>query len=245
MPPSNVGITVPVGGIAIATSIAKVTASTITSGSMLYIAAAKRFSNRAADLDDAGKLVGLSQKGKEGLIADLVDASLAAVLVSNLAVEAILNELFLESNLVPPGQWFKGIPEDVSRALFDEWKQGADRDDVVTKCQLAAKLAGKPPLNFGGGSFQQLTHLIALRNVLVHHKPAVVEHGKPSAESDDDIEKRICRSFPRSQLCDESYPFRWNRCMGAGCARWAYETAVAFERDFFAHLGIGYPAHIP
>ena len=145
--------------------------------------------------------------------------------------------------LVPPGQWFKGIPGDVSRSLFDAWEHGAERYEVVTKCQLATALAGKRRLNFGGSSFQQLTHLIALRNALVHHKRAVVEHGKPSAESDDDIERRICTSFPRSRLCDESYPFRWNGCMGAGCAQWAYKTAVAFERDFFGHLGIGYPAH--
>lgn len=243
MPPSDTGITVPAGGLALATTLAKVTASTITSGSMLYIAAAKCFSNRAADLDDPGKLVGLEQKGKDELIAELVRTALAAVLFSNLAVEAILNELYLESSLVPPGQWFKGIPEDVSRSLFDAWEHGAERYEVVTKCQLATALVGKARLNFGGGSYQQLTQLIALRNALVHHKPAVVEHGKPSAESDDDIEKRIFRSFPRSRFCDESHPFRWNRCMGAGCARWAYETAVTFERDFFGHLGIGYPAH--
>jgi hypothetical protein len=208
---------------------------------MLYIAAARSLSKRAVDLDDPGQLAGLDQTGKEELIAELVRTALAAVLFSNLAVEAILNELFLEGSLVPPGHWFKGVREDVSRGLFDEWQQGAARDNVVTKCQLAARLAGKSPLNFGGGSLQQLTHLIELRDALVHHKPTVVEHGRPSAESDDDIEKRIFRSFPRSRLCDESHPFRWNGCMGEGCARWAYETAVNFERDFFRHLGIGYP----
>jgi hypothetical protein len=102
--------------------------------------------------------------------SDLVHSSLASVLASNSGVEAIVNELFVEGSVAGPGHWFTGIPEGVSRRFFDAWEHGADRYEIVTRCQIAATLAGKPRLDFGSGSFKMMTDLIALRNALIHHK---------------------------------------------------------------------------
>jgi hypothetical protein len=211
-----------------------------TSASIMYIEAARRFSERATLLDDPAIFAALDKSGKHIRESELVDSVLAAVLTANSAVEAVINELFVERVLFPGNSpWFKGVPDDVGRAFADAWKNGVERYELVTKCQIATAIAGKKRLDFGAGSAQEMELLIGLRNALVHHKPISLEHGKKPHESDDSLERRLNGHFELSRICP-THTFRWFRCLGAGCARWAYATATAFQRDFFAHLGTNY-----
>jgi hypothetical protein len=202
--------------------------------------AARRFAAMAAKLDVANRLTGLDPFGREAAIGELMDVALAAVLAANSAVESIVNELYVERTLFTQAHWFPGLRDDVGLGLASAWR-GVERYDLITKCQIAAAIAGKPRVNFGAGSPQQLDALIELRNALVHHKPISVEHGRAAHESSDPIERRLNGKFELSRLCDRSYTFRWVRCLCFGCASWACEMASNFQADFFGLLGTDYP----
>jgi len=139
--------------------------------------------------------------------------------------------------------WFPQLRDDIAKAFASEW-QTVDMYELKTKCQIATAIAGKPRIDFGCGSSQKMSALIDLRNTLIHHKPITVEQGKPVSESDDWIEKRLHKHFEASRLCFD-YAFRWNKCLGSGCARWAYETALDFQRHFFVLLETDYPRLAP
>jgi hypothetical protein len=221
-------------------SIGTARAFVTTSASNMYIEAARRFSERATVFDDPAMFDTLDKSGKHLRESELVDSVLAAVLTANSAVEAVVNELFVEQALFPGNSpWFKGLSDDVGKAFADAWKNGVERYELVTKCQIATAIAGKERLDFGAGSAQRLQRLIDLRNALIHHKPVALEHGKRPHESDDALERKLNGQFELSRICP-THTFRWYGCLGAGCAKWAYETATAFERDFFAHLGATY-----
>lgn len=223
-------------------SVGSAQMSITTSASIMFIEAARRFAARAAVLDDPAIHNGLENLAKQARASELVDTVLAAILTASSAVEAIVNELYVERALFPnnTSPWFKGLPDDVARAFADAWRNGVKRNDIVTKCQIATAIAGKKRIDFGGGAAQQMQLLIDHRNALVHHKPVTVGHVTDPSESADAIERKLHRQFELSRICDASYTFRWHRCLGAGCARWAHETAEAFQRDFFARLGTDY-----
>jgi hypothetical protein len=221
-------------------TISQMRMSTVSPASIMYFDAARRFSKRAVDLDNRDIYDALDKDGKDAYASELVNSALAAVLTANFAVEAVINELYIERALFPDGSpWFKGLPNDVGKALVDAWENGVERYEVMKKCQVAAELAGKNRIDLGAGSAQKMGLLIDLRNALIHHKPISHEHSKEPHESDDDIERKLNRQFELSCVCGD-YLFRWHRCLGAGCANWAYETATVFQRDFFAHLGTDY-----
>jgi hypothetical protein len=159
-----------------------------------------------------------------------------------MAVEAVLNELFMESDLLPPGTNFKGIRPAVAKALRDSWNSGADRWPIVTKCHVATATFSVAPLDFGSGAPQQFLRLSRLRHALVHHKPVTVEHGRPVSDSDDKLERDLHKAFDLAEIwIGRGVSFRWAGCLGGGCARWAHETSTAFQAEFFNRLGVAYP----
>jgi hypothetical protein len=211
--------------------------STVTAASIMYFDAARRFSERAVVLDDPVIFDALDRNGREARAGELVDSTLAAVLTANSAIEAVINELFVERDLFPASSpWFKGLPDDVGKAFADAWKNGVERHSVVIKCQIAAAIAGKKRIDFGAGAAQRMKLLIDLRDALIHHKPISLEGGKDPHDSDDAIQRKLNRQFELSRI-SSTHLFRWRGCLGAGCANWAYETSTTFHRDFFAHLG--------
>jgi hypothetical protein len=215
------------------------TGMSLTWASVMYVRAAKQFSDQASVLDDPERANGKNDSEIGALVAELSHTSLAAVMIASAAVEASINELYLESGLMLPGDRFQGGDPQISRALLDAWNHGVDHYEVITKCHIATAIAGKPRINFGSGRAQQLTNLIKLRNTLVHHKPTWVTTEEGATESDDQIERRISNCFPHSKLGSQ-YDFRWNKCLGAGCAKWAYNTSTEFIREFFFRLDLQY-----
>jgi hypothetical protein len=214
--------------------------ASISSGSIIHMRAARRFAEMAAGLDIPGGLNGLDTTAQDVAIGELMSVSLAAVLAANSAVESVVNELFAERTLLGQQHWFPGLRDDIGLALASTWR-GVERYEVITKCQIAAAIAGKPRLDFGAGSAQQLVALIELRNALIHHKPISIEHDREALDSTDPIQRKLHGMFELSRLCDRSYTFRWVRCLCSGCASWAYDTAANFQKDFFSLLRTDYP----
>src|SRR5262245_1018885 len=101
---------------------------TIAHASIIFASAAHRFSLDAQRLDNPEIYNTLDERGRGRIEAELLDISLAAVLTANLAVEATVNELYLDVSLFPGegNGMFKGLTLDIRRALFDAWEHGAE-----------------------------------------------------------------------------------------------------------------------
>jgi hypothetical protein len=212
--------------------------------SVTFNISARIHAKAATELDKAALVSGLSVNDPAFLERSetLQAVTLGSVLCSYMAIEAIVNELYMEADLMPAGTNFKGIRPDVARALLDSWHSGADRWPIVTKCHAATSTFGVSPIDFGKGPAQQFLRLSRLRHALVHHKLVTVDHGKPVADSDDKLEKDLHGAFPLAEIwVGRGVSFRWAGCLGAGCANWAYTTSQAFQAEVFGSLGIAYP----
>jgi hypothetical protein len=218
--------------------IGEVTLSTITFASVMFFRAAKDFAAKAVELDDPDKIQNLESAARGKHIETLVDSSLGAVLMAYTAVEALINEFYLEGKLTDPAQSaFKGKSPELSVALVDCWAS-TERTSIIAKFHLAAALAGARRPSFGKGAGQRFRKLKGLRDALIHHKPASVIGGKTGAESTDEIERLLANEFATSKIC-ETHTFRWYKCLGAGCAEWSCTTAKEFVTEYFDGLRIG------
>lgn len=180
----------------------------------------------AADIDERGRMA-----------TELQETSLAVVIIASSAVEAMINELFLEHQLFGKPR-MNGLPDDVSKAFSAAFTAEIEWSPPLVKCQIALAIAGKRRMDFGQGVGQEMNLLIKLRNALVHHRPVTVVHGNPASESADIIERQLANRFPRAKIFGNTAPFRWSGCLGAGCAEWATKTSKGFQEEFFNQLGV-------
>lgn len=165
------------------------------------------------------------------------NASLAAVLSSHAAVDAFLNELYLchEENLYPVMQ----IERDFASRLDMAWRSGADRFSIRGKIDLALALKGVEPIDWDRGVSQDLLLLGKLRNELVHHKARWIDDSLEGSESIDSIERQLHGRFELAKWSNEgAVPFRWMKCLGAGCAKWAWNTSRVCINEVSRRLGL-------
>lgn len=122
------------------------------------------------------------------------------------------------------------------------WRQSQiKRSTMLEKFELALDLNAKPALPRDASPYQDVKLLVDLRNALVHYEPETVFNF-----SDDDknngtqhkFEKKLRGKFEPNRLTGPGNPFYPDKVLGAGCARWAIASAVAFADSFFEKLGI-------
>jgi hypothetical protein len=124
------------------------------------------------------------------------------------------------------------------------WNDGAfDRGlNALEKCGVALAVADLPPLPSDRRAVEDMKALIALRNELVHSEPKFRPHGADLSQKERDaLERKLTSKFEDNDLVPKHAPFIWQRCLGAGCAKWSVETASEFQNVFFSLLGI--PIH--
>ena len=215
-----------------------------TAASILFIQSARRMSQLASELDDKQLFDAMDNAGRESAQAKLMDASLSTVLASYTHIEAIANELYLDTTLFGRPHWFPGIHPALAQLLVAAWAQGADELNPIDKFKRALSLAGRPQgIDWGRGHAQSLRFLHDLRNTLIHHQPITVEHGISPSRSDDELERSLHTRFKPAHIWEgRGVAFRWNGCLGGPCARWAYDTAAGFAADVFNALGTTYPS---
>lgn len=164
--------------------------------------------------------------------------SLAAVLMSYFAVEALLNEIFLAGSLGLTTN-FQGLDATCADRLSAAWDAGAWKLNPLEKADMALVIALAEPLKWGEGVAQRFGLLHDLRNDLVHHKPRWTEHGRTPTESDDKLERRLHQQFENAVVWKgRGAAFRWHGCLGAGCASWAWNTAAGFAQELSGRLGV-------
>ena len=203
------------------------------SASANFTRAARRFADRAIELDNPEIHSRYPQTHPERIEreAALLDTSLVAVLTSYFAIEAAVNELYA-------GFGSYGLDPALLAALAAKWPD-VERRNTIEKAKAALGIA-KASIDWGSGVAQDdLPLLDALRDALVHHKPHSMTTGDV-----DDLERKLRGRFKQAQIWEGTgVSFRWAGCLGGGCARWAADTAVNFQRDFFGALGCkSYPS---
>ena len=214
----------------------------ITLASLLFTRGAARFADSAELLDDLSIFDAACPEQRDNLSDSLLDAALASVLMSYMGAEAKLNELYMEHSLSPEvSHWFPGLEPQLAARFEAAWNAGAMKLSPIEKVDLALVIAGVPPLDWATPIPQRFRLLHTLRNDLVHHKPLSVRHGQVSADSDDKLERKLHTQFDSARIwTGKGAAYRWNGCLGAGCARWATVTTHAFFALFFGRLGIDY-----
>lgn len=218
------------------------TVHTSTSGAIVFSQMARRMSEAAARLDSTEIFERLAEPERQHIQDQLLDASLAAVIASYTYIEALANELFLDTVLFGRPFSFPDISQVLAQNLASAWIDAKDKGPV-DKLKHALKVAGcADKIKWGSGVPQQLCVLQRLRNALIHHEPIMVEHGKPSGRSDDKLEQQLHSRFQKALIWEgRGVAFRWYGCLGGPCAQWAYRTATSTAAAVFASIGTRYP----
>jgi hypothetical protein len=157
--------------------------------------------------------------------------STSAVIASVAAVEAYLNEVYLDiadGNADQVGRI--GPMLDVVVQLWDT----AERQSLLRKFEWLFTLATSRTIDRGSSVYQNIVDVVAVRNELVHYKPEW-SHTPTRSER---LEKRLKGRFPLNPLSASGQFFIPYRCLGAGCARWSVESAFAFVSWFATDLGV-------
>jgi hypothetical protein len=98
----------------------------------------------------------------------------------------------------------------------------------------------------GTAPYQDAKLVVELRNALVHYEPEWLllrEEPAPQAEQAR-LERALNGKFELSPFDPSDYPFFPERCVSAGCAEWALESAYTLRRMFRERMGQE-PDHLP
>ena len=161
--------------------------------------------------------------------------SLAAVLLAAASLESSVNE-FYQQAVDRDNNALESLSNIQMQLLEELWRE-IEKLSPLRKYQVALVSMGYKPMSKGHEPYRSADGLMRLRNALVHFKP----------EWDDDLrdhrslEQRLSQLFPVSALADRAEgQMVWfpNKCLGAGCAEWAIESAIKFSKQFVTTLGI-------
>lgn len=159
----------------------------------------------------------------------------ASVLLAAAALESSVNE-FYQQAVDRDGNALKSLSEIQMKHLEEIWGE-IERLSPLRKHQIALIAIGHKPMNMGQEPYRSADGLMRLRNALVHFKPrwddSLKDHGA--------LERRLSQLFPASALASRAKgEMVWfpQKCLGAGCAEWAIESALNFSQKFVNTLGI-------
>jgi len=192
-----------------------------------YLETAFLFAEQAKLLEDQPPADAFQQRVVHG---SLVRSSIIA---SVSALESSINEWFSLPTLSTK-------PTAAKKLICELWELGIPRTaayPILQKYQIALMLSKKEPFSEGCEPYQSVRALVELRNWLVHYEPTYEpvysDTGEPSEEKAHKLYRRLNGKFPLNPLCAEFAPFWPFKCLGAGCAIWAAESALGFLNSFF------------
>lgn len=185
---------------------------------------------------------------------DLVIAQMSHVLTSIVMsvafLESTVNELFLGAARTLVSQ----IGEDTVNKWTEWWNdtsEGRDRTDVddeqfekisiLRKYQAALERAGREEFDTSRSPYQDVGHLVELRNSIIHYKPEWIKDGLPEKGGQaNKITSRLGTKFGPNPLLsgNDWYP---DNVLHHRCADWAVKTSLGFTDEFFRRLGIEPP----
>jgi hypothetical protein len=190
-----------------------------------HIISAHHFSRSAERIE---KLGGDVPQDEKWMYRAFVTAS---VLSSVAYLSASINELYLEvRKLSNSGEPHVRRELDL---LVEAWPR-ISRVQVLQRYQLALAVADADQYNPGQMPYLDADSLIRLRDALISYGADWGdERGKRHT-----LESRLRDKFDPSPLVSSRRPWFPDRCLGAGCAKWAVETVQVFTNDFYARMAL-------
>jgi hypothetical protein len=151
-------------------------------------------------------------------------------------VEAAINEML--KDVFDNQHEFIGPLDDATKQAWRGYWAGAGKAQAVPKYETALELAGVEPMDHQVSHYGGTKTLFGLRNYLVHFKPeGVSQTFEPST-----LAKQTKTLFAGNVLLTgQNNPWFPDHALGAGCAMWAHETAVAFVDDWCSRIGLTLP----
>ncbi|HEX6574935.1 MAG TPA: hypothetical protein VF042_08170 [Gemmatimonadaceae bacterium] len=190
-----------------------------------HIISAHHFAQNAGKIEELGGDVPQDEKWMYRAFVT------AAVLSSVAYLSASINELYLEvRKLSQSGEPHVRRELDL---LVEAWPR-ISRVQVLQRYQLALAVADADQYNPARMPYLDAESLIRLRDALLSY----------DAEWDDErgkrhtLESRLAQKFAPSPLVSSRRPWFPDRCLGAGCAKWAVETVQTFTNDFYARMAL-------
>lgn len=150
---------------------------------------------------------------------DITDYSSACVMSSAAAMEAYINEIYIDSD--------KHFDSHDMNLLNDLWDV-LEKKSVIEKFQFALLLRNKEKIPSSSTVMENVKALIKLRNALIHFKPEWVHLQKEH----DKIGKSLNGKFEMSPFVLNHEPIFPLRCMSFGMTKWAINTSYSFIRAF-------------
>lgn len=182
---------------------------------------------------------------RKGLQRKLVRLSAASVIMAVAGWEARLNSLLHltdDATFRAGSKTWRALPDEARQHWPALWRDEVNKTrklQLLDKSREALRLAGMEPIKTGEGIGQAFAILVNLRDALVHSKPALRRHGRNVPQRElDPLEVDVRNRFSPSSLAGEHEPYLWRRCLGAGCARWAVNTAEGYAMEFRMRLGV-------
>ena len=190
-----------------------------------HIISAHHFAESAEDIEAHGGDVPPDEKWRYRAYVT------ASVLSAVAYMSASINELYLEvRKLSQSGEPHVRRELDL---LIEAWPR-ISRVQVLQRYQLALAVADADQYNPGRAPYLDADNLIKLRDALLSYDTEWDdERGKHHT-----LEARLQKKFPPSPLVSARRPWFPDRCLGAGCAKWAVETVQVFTNDFYKRMAL-------
>ena len=221
----------------LATSVtfsATVTSSVRSYMSREHLVTAERLAKFAKDRED---VVAAGGEGPlPGLDEEAQGYAIGAVMLSVAFVEAAINELFQDAadNHAP---YVSSLPAPTRDRWARFWRATATKFvSILEKYEMALVLADLEAQPRGEAPYQDVRLVIDLRNYLTHFLPRNLGDGEDEVHK---LEAKLIGKFDSAANMKGSGN-RWfpAHALGAGCARWAVDSARAFVEDFAQRTGI-------
>jgi hypothetical protein len=145
----------------------------------------------------------------------------AAVLSATAFLEDLISELYVNMRNLPRPKLVKKL-----RA-----SSRPDRSSVLNKYQLALSVSDGDPFDRNSSPYFDAESLFRLRDSLVNYL-----NFRPTGRRG--LWRRLDGKFPLNPYAAPEARWFPDRCLGAGCARWAVSTAEVFSDDFCRRMGI-------
>ena len=155
----------------------------------------------------------------------------AAVLSSAAFLEASINELYLELQKVTHSE-DSHLRHELA-LLVNAWPQIV-RSPVLQKYQIALSVTDADPYNEDVTPFAEADCLVRLRSALLSYGA----NWEDSQGRQQELEARLKDAFPPSPLVSASRPWFPDRCLSAGCAKWAVRVVQIFTNDFYKRMAL-------
>ena len=195
---------------------------------------ARHLAKVAVELEKAGDTSKEPYQNHRACVVGSVMATVAFL-------ESTINELFSDCEAKVWVHQEREISQVDRDALGQIWSREIRLLSTLRKYDLALAVLRYPSFDRSVDPYSSIKTLISLRNKLVHFEPEWIplarSDGKPLQQNQlHPLEQSLAPRFACNALADSKWSFWPERCLGAGCASWAINSAEAFVTEFIRIL---------